>query len=136
MGVKDDGKPDRRHRRGATEAIVTRKIQKLEAERDANKPSRPGRPLKVADWMRTYIDEIAPQRVKQGTIDSTYRPKTERWIVPKLGQHRLDRLTPDHLYKFYAALRGEGLAANTILQIHRILSRALHDRGAAGEDRA
>jgi Phage integrase SAM-like domain len=63
--------------------------------------------------------------VSQLTIDKIYRPRIERWIIPKLGRHRLDRLTPDHLYKFYAALRDEGLAANTIVQIHRILSRAL-----------
>ena len=73
--------------------------------------------------MRTYINDIAPLRVTQGTIDKTYRPKTERWIIPKLGRHRLDRLTPEHLYKFYKSLRqDDGLAANTIVQIHRILS--------------
>lgn len=80
----------------------------------------------LAQWMGTYISDIAPLRVSQGTIDSTYRPKTERWIIPGLGRHRIDRLYPDHLYKFYASLREEGLAANTIVQIHRILSRALN----------
>lgn len=126
MGVREDGSPDRRHRTGATETEVTAKVRKLEGERDANKPSKPGRVPTVAQWMRTYITEIAPQRVSQGTIDSTYRPKIDRWIIPRLGRHRLDRLLPDHLYKFYASLRQEGLAANTILQIHRILSRALN----------
>jgi integrase len=125
MGVRSDGRPDRRHREGATQTEVTRKVQKLEAERGGGKPSKPGRVPTVAQWMRTYIEEIAPQRVSQNTIDSTYRPKTELWIIPKLGKHRLDRLSADHLYTFYAALRKEGLAANTILQIHRILSRAL-----------
>jgi site-specific recombinase XerD len=126
MGVRSDGKPDRRHRRGATEAEVTAKVRKLEAQRDAGKPGRPGRVPLVAEWMRTYITDIAPLRVSQGTIDSTYRPKTERWIIPKLGMHKLDRLYPDHLYKFYKSLRDdEGLSANTIVQIHRILSRAL-----------
>jgi integrase len=125
MGTKPDGRPDRRHREGATETEVTKKVQKLEAERDANKTSKPGRPPKIAQWMRTYITDIAPQRVSQLTIDKTYRPKTENWIIPKLGHHRIDQLYPDHLYKFYAALRKEGLAPNTIVQIHRILSRAL-----------
>jgi hypothetical protein len=125
MGEKDDGSPDRRHREATTEAEVTQKVRKLEAERDAGKPSKPGRPIKVAQWMQTYIDDIAPQWVSQHTIDSTYRPKVENWIIPKLGKHRLDRLYPDHLYKFYTAPRKEGLAPNTILQIHRILSRVL-----------
>lgn len=125
MGTRPDGKPDRRHRTGATETEVTAKVRKLEAQRDAGKTSKPGRVPTVAQWMRTYIDEIAPQRVSQSTIDKTYRPKTELWIIPKIGKHRLNRLYPDHLYAFYAALRDEGLAANTIVQIHRILSRAL-----------
>lgn len=125
MGVRADGKPDRRHREGATEAEVTRKVRELEGKRDAGKTSKPGRVPTLAQWMRTFIEEIAPQRVAQSTIDSTYRPKIQRWIIPKLGGHRLDRLCPEHLYKFYGSLRKEGLAPNTILQIHRILSRAL-----------
>lgn len=127
MGVRADGKPDRRHRTGATEAEVTRKVRELEGKRDAGKTSKPGRVPTVAKWMSTYIAEIAPLRVSQGTIDSTYQPKTERWIVPKLGKHRIDRLYPEHLYRFYSSLRDEeGLAPNTIVQIHRILSRALN----------
>ena len=125
MGVRADGRPDRRHRTGATETEVTRKVRELEAKRDAGKTSKPGRVPTLTQWMRIYISDIAPQRVSRDTIDSTYRPKVERWIIPKLGRHRLDRLYPEHLYKFYAALREEGLAANTIVQIHRILSRAL-----------
>lgn len=126
MGVRNDGRPDRRHREGATESEVTRKVRALEKERDAGKPSKPGRIPTVAQWMQTYITDIAPLRVSQDTIDSTYRPKVENWIIPKLGRHRLDRLYPDHLYKFYASLRDdEKLKPNTIVQIHRILSRAL-----------
>ncbi|GAA3308654.1 hypothetical protein [Nonomuraea dietziae] len=64
-------------------------------------------------------------RVSQLTLDSTNRPKAEHWIIPRLGAHRLDRLRPEHLDAFYAGLTKEGLAPNTILQIHRILSRAL-----------
>src|ERR1700691_1247124 len=48
-----------------------------------------------------------------------------RWIIPKLGQYRLDRLQLEHLDAFYTWLEGQDLKPNTILQIHRILSRAL-----------
>jgi integrase len=47
-------------------------------------------------------------------------------LFPGWETHRLDRLYPEHLYKFYASLRKDELAANTILQIHRILARALN----------
>jgi len=110
MGIRPDGKPDRRHREGKTETEVTRKVRELESERDTGITSKPGRVPTVRQWMRTYLTDIAPLRVSQGTIDSTYRPKTERWIIPKLGRHRLNRLYPEHLYAFYTSLRGEGLA--------------------------
>ncbi len=48
-----------------------------------------------------------------------------RWIIPQLGRHRLDRLQPEHLDAFYVWLARQGLKPNTILQIHRILARAL-----------
>src|SRR5260370_6408756 len=35
MGNRSDGKPDRRHRTGATEAEVTAKVRELEGKRDA-----------------------------------------------------------------------------------------------------
>jgi len=63
MGLGPDGRPDRRHREGATEAEVTRKVRELEGKRDAGKTSRPGRVPTVAKWMRTYLTDIAPLRV-------------------------------------------------------------------------
>jgi integrase len=58
-------------------------------------------------------------------LESTYAPKVRNRIIPGLGKHRLDRLTPEHLERFYTRLEGDGLAPATVLQIHRILSRAL-----------
>jgi hypothetical protein len=81
MGVQSDGSPDRRHREGRTEAEVTRKVRALEAKRDVGKASRPGQVPTVAQWMRIYLRDIAPLRVDQGTLVSTYRPKVERWII-------------------------------------------------------
>ncbi|HUY49458.1 MAG TPA: hypothetical protein VMV92_27660 [Streptosporangiaceae bacterium] len=49
----------------------------------------------------TWLTTIAPRTVSQGTLDSTYEPKVRRWIIPRLGQHRLDRLQPEHLDAFY-----------------------------------
>jgi integrase len=125
VGVKNDGTADRRHRKAKTEAEVTRKVRELEGKRDAGKTTKPGKAPTVAAWMTTWLNTIAIRRVSQSTMDSTYRPKVEQWIIPGLGHHRLDRLQPEHLDAFYMWLTGQGLASNTVLQIHRILSRAL-----------
>jgi len=136
VGIKDDGSPDRRHRRGKTEAEVTRKVRELEAQRDAGSAGKAGRPLTVADWLEIWLTTIAPRQVSRSTLDSTYEPKVRRWIIPQLGKHRLDRLQPEHLDAFYTWLADQGLKPNTIVQIHRILSRALKiawKRGKCGK---
>ena len=125
MGIKDDGAPDRRHRTGPTETAVTDKVRELERKRDAGLAGKAGQALTVADWMQTWLTTIAPRTVSQHTLDSTYEPKVRRWILPQLGKHRLDRLQPEHLDAFYTWLATQGLKPNTILQIHRILARAL-----------
>ncbi len=125
VGMRDDGSPDRRHRTAVTEIEVTRKVQELERKRDQGSAGKPGRPITVADWFDTWLTTIAPRTVSQSTIDSTYEPKVRQWIIPQLGQHRLDRLQPEHVDLFYTKLAAQGLKPNTIVQMHRIISRAL-----------
>ena len=125
VGTKDDGSPDRRHRKGRTEAEVTRKVQELERQRDTGRLPKAGASLTVARWLETWLTTVAARRVRRSTLDSTYAPKVRNRIIPGLGRHRLDRLTPEHLERFYSKLDAEGLAPATVLQIHRILSRAL-----------
>jgi integrase len=125
IGIKDDGSLDRRHRKGRTEAEVTRKVRELERKRDSGHVPSAGRPVTVAQWMETWLSTIAPRRIRQSTLESTYAPKVRNRIIPGLGKHRLDRLTPEQVERFYTRLEAEGLASATVLQIHRILSRAL-----------
>ena len=129
MGLKDDGSPDRRHRTGPTEDAVTQKVRKLESDRDAGRTTKAGRAPTVAVWMSTYLDTVCERLVADGTMSprtlDDYRSKTRVWIVPLLGQHRLDRMLPEHLDRAYAAMLKEGLSSSTVLKIHRILSRAL-----------
>ena len=54
-----------------------------------------------------------------------YRSKTRNWIIPLLGKHRIDRLTPEHLDTAYTLMLRPGLSPSTVLKVHRILSRAL-----------
>ena len=129
MGIKDDGSPDRRHRKGKNETEVTRKIRTLEAKRDAGKLDKAGRAPTLAEWMTTYLNTICERLVSSGkmaprTLDD-YRSKTRLWIVPLLGKHRLDRLLPEHLDAAYQKMYEAGLSSSTVLKIHRILSRAL-----------
>lgn len=125
MGVKSNGKPDRRHRVADTEAKVTDKVRKLEAKRDKGDVlTKPGRAPTVEQWMTTYLDTIAIHKLKPRSYDD-YWSKTRNWVIPHLGKHRLDRLLPEHLDAMYAAMYAVGRSTTTALKVHRMLSRAL-----------
>jgi hypothetical protein len=74
--------------------MVTCKVRELEVKRDSGVTTMPGRVPTVEQWLRTWLETIAVRTVDPSTIHRTYRPKVERWIVPRLGAHRLDRCCP------------------------------------------
>lgn len=129
MGIKDDGSPDRRHRKGCSQAEVTRKVQALEKLRDAGKPSKPGHRLTVAAWMTTYLDVICPRLVATGKMSPKtlydYRSINRRWITPRIGKHRLDSLRPEHLDSLYAAMIKTQLSVGYVAKVHAVIRRAM-----------
>ncbi|MGW6459978.1 tyrosine-type recombinase/integrase [Streptomyces sp. NPDC055078] len=124
MGVKNDGSPDRRHRRARTEPEVRRKVKALEKLRDEKRAPKAGRVPTVATWMETYLTDIASLKLKPRSLDD-YWSKTRNDIIPGVGQHRLDKLQPEHLERMYRVMLNEGHAPSHVLKVHRILSRAL-----------
>src|SRR5687768_8271576 len=68
VGTKDDGTPDRRHVRGATEAIVTKKVRQLERERDAGQVRAAGQRWTVAKWLTHWVENIAAPAVRENTL--------------------------------------------------------------------
>ncbi|MEP7023922.1 MAG: integrase [Actinomycetota bacterium] len=129
VGVKPDGSPDRRHRKGKTEAEVTRKVRELESQRESGYVSKPGRAPTVAEWMANYLDVVCERLVLSEKMAprtlADYRSKNLNWITPLLGQHRLHRLTPENLDTAYTLMLRRGLSPSTVLKVHRVLSRAL-----------
>lgn len=92
-----------------------------------------GKAITVEAWMTYWYKKIAANKVKPLTL-AGYDAKVNQYIIPLLGHHKLDRLTPEHIDDAWTYLRDTGnptsstptpLAANTIHQTHRILSRAL-----------
>jgi site-specific recombinase XerD len=79
--------------------------------------------------MTEYLDVVCERLVLSEKMAprtlADYRSKTRNWIVPLLGKHRLDRLTPEHLDAAYMLMLERDLSPSTVLKIHRILSRAL-----------
>jgi integrase len=78
----------------------------------------------VAEWLTTYLDTIAVQKLAPKTLDD-YRSLVNTWIIPHLWRRRLNSLDTVHIDALYSKMLESGLAASTILKAHRILSRAL-----------
>ncbi|MFF7193060.1 tyrosine-type recombinase/integrase [Streptomyces sp. NPDC008079] len=124
MGVKSDGSPDRRHRMAKTETEIKRKVKELEALRDKGRAPKAGRKPTVEKWMTTYLTDIASLKLRPRSLDD-YWSKTRNDIIPGIGQHRLDKLEPEHLERMYRSLLEAGHAPSHVVKVHRILSRAL-----------
>ena len=124
MGLKDNGRRDRRHVSGARRADVVAKVRAIEAKRDAGLVDAAGRPPTVGEWLDHWLDNIAARRVRARTLES-YRSTVRLHLRPGVGHHRLDRLQPEHLERLYGALADKGLSPASILRAHRVLSRAL-----------
>ncbi|WP_412515844.1 site-specific integrase [Actinomadura madurae] len=127
VGTKDDGKPDRRHVMAKTKAEVTSKVKKLEELRDKGRMPKAGQRWTVEKWLRHWIDNIAtPPRISENA-HSGYRVDVEKHLVPGLGAHRLDKLTPEHCEALYARMQEkQGLSAGTAHHVHRTLRNALN----------
>ncbi|ETA00428.1 site-specific recombinase XerD [Frankia casuarinae] len=131
LGWKD-GKRQRKYLSGKTRTEVAEKLRALRREQEDGVAVVTGvKPLTLDEWLTFWLDTIAARKVRPSTL-ATYRGYVRNRIVPALGAVRLDRLAPEHLEAFYHRCEKEGLAAATVLQMHRIISRALkvaHRRG-------
>jgi integrase len=127
MGLKSGGRRDRRHVSGTKRADVVGKVRALEHKRDAGTIEASGRQVTVEQWLIHWQDTIAERKVRNSTL-VRYKQLIKHQIVPGLGHHRLDRLQPEHIEAMYTELlnRSENpLSPATVLQCHRVLSRAL-----------
>ncbi|MFG2529249.1 tyrosine-type recombinase/integrase [Streptomyces sp. NPDC048516] len=126
VGVRDDGRPDRRHVMSkVSEAEVIRKVRELEKQRDAGKVRKPGRPWTVKAWLLHWVEEIAKPSVRENTY-AGYEVAVRVHLVPGVGAHRLDKLEPEHLERFYTKMLANGSKPATAHQAHRTIRTALN----------
>jgi integrase len=134
VGVRDDGRPDRRHVERKTRAEVTDAVRELERQRDARTIRKPGKPWTVKAWLTHWIENIAPLGVNDNTMIG-YGVAVRKHLIPGLGAHRLDRLKPEHIEAFYAKMQANGSKPATAHQVHRTFRAALNEavrRGRIG----
>jgi hypothetical protein len=126
MGVRDDGKPDRRHVESRDEAVVIRKVRELERERDSGNARKTCRAPFVADRLKHWVENIESRTVRFKTL-AGHRTAVYRYLNPGLGAHRVDAIQPEHFEKPYAKLGKSGIGIYTQLQIHRAARAAFNE---------
>ncbi|MEV7136667.1 tyrosine-type recombinase/integrase [Streptomyces tauricus] len=126
VGVRDDGKPDRRHVMSkVSEGEVIKKVRALEKQRDEGKVRKPGRAWTVKAWLLHWVEEIAKPSVRENTY-AGYEVAVRVHLVPGVGAHRLDKLEPEHLERLYTKMQRSGSKAATAHQAHRTMRTALN----------
>jgi integrase len=131
MGIRDDGRPDRRHVKRATEREVRRAVEDLERERESGKVRKSGQAWTVEQWLTHWIENIVPLGVRYKALAS-YRTAVYVHLIPGLGAHRMSRIEPEHFEKLYVRMQEGGLRPSTAHQVHRTARTAFgeaHRRG-------
>lgn len=131
VGVRDDGRPDRRHVKRKTEAEVVRAIRKFEQDRSARQVRKPGKPWTVEGWLRHWVEEIAEPTVRYKALLG-YRTAVYRHLIPNLGAHKIDKVQPEHFEKLYRKMQQNGLKAATAHQVHRTARTAFGEAQRRG----
>ena len=132
VGIKDNGRADRRHVRGKTKTEVTRKVQQLERERDEGRTRKAGQTWTVEQWLNHWLDTImAPPAITENAYDA-YEVAARVHLIPGVGGHRIDRLEPEHLERLYRKMVQAGAKPGRAHQVHRTIRAALGEAERRG----
>ena len=114
-----------------TKAQAERRLTELLREIDTGNFVERSR-LTVGEYLEQWMRDYAESHVSKRTFDS-YRGNLDRYLIPNLGGIPLEKLTPRHVQDMESKLvRGGGaygrpLSPRTVVQAHRVLSKALNE---------
>ena len=126
VGITDEGKPDRRHVMSRSRATVLDKVRELEKKRDAGGVPAAGLRWTVGSWLEHWLETIARPSIRENSYDA-YRIAVRNHLIPGVGAHRLDQLTPEHLERLYQRMIADGARPGTAHQVHRTARTALDE---------
>jgi integrase len=108
---------------GKTRSEVAAKLSKALADREGGLTYDAGKQT-VGEYFARWLSNSVRDTVRQRTYER-YESIVRVHLVPAIGSVKLKTLTPDHVRGLYREKLDSGLAARTVLHIHRVLSKAL-----------
>jgi integrase len=79
---------------------------------------------KVGQFLTHWLENVHKQSIRSRTYER-YEEIVRLHLVPGIGHHQLQKLSPQHLQSFYAKKLEEGLSATTVISFHNVLHKAL-----------
>ena len=81
IGVRDNGRPDRRTVKRKNEADVIRVVRSLERQRDSGRVANSGHAWTVEKWLIHWVETIAAPAVRRTTMVG-YRSSVYNHLIP------------------------------------------------------
>ncbi|WP_199430832.1 tyrosine-type recombinase/integrase [Qaidamihabitans albus] len=125
VGVKDNGKPDRRHVSAKERPDVVRKVRDLEKMRDAGTVQEAGTKWTVEQWLDHWLHNIAVMTTTENGWDAYFY--AVKHLKRGVGAHKLNKLAPNHLESLYRRMLAEGAKKGTVHGVHRTVRAALNE---------
>ena len=79
----------------------------------------------VADMLEAWYEHGVEVKDWTPATAHGYRSTLNAHLIPALGRHRLDKLTPSHVQALLNELRAGGLSPQTVKNVRAVLSSAL-----------
>jgi integrase len=131
MGIRDNGRPDRRHRMNKDEKTLRKAVRDLENKRDAGTDVQVGPAWTVEKWLRHWVEHISAPTIRRSSADA-YRNAVYNHLIPGLGAHRLDKVRPEHFERLYAKMQQADHKPGNIHQVHRTAKTAFNEAERRG----
>ena len=79
---------------------------------------------KVEQFLQHWLENVHKQSIRSRTYER-YEEIVRLHLVPGIGHHQLQKLSPQHLQSFYTQKLEEGLSTTTVISFHNVLHKAL-----------
>ena len=79
---------------------------------------------KVGQFLTHWLENVHKQSIRSRTYER-YEEIVRLHLVPGIGHHQLQKLSPQHLQSFYTKKLEEGLSPTTVISFHNVLHKAL-----------
>ena len=123
LGRDASGKRQRRKVIASSRAEAKRRLSEMRAQRDSATLVAPNS-MTVENLVRRWLDTVISGKVAPSAL-ATYRWAGEDHLIPGLGHHRLQALTPEHVDSFLKAKAQDGYSKSTLIRLRSVLGQAL-----------